>query len=384
MMRLMLPLPRFLSPREVFTGTGTINALRALGAVRTSVLASAPILEDDELVKKIRKAIGSLLIQLLRVPNGEPILTRLEPLLAEISAFRPDWIIAIGGGAAIDTGKLAWILYEHPGIDRVSISRAFALPPLRGKARFAALPTTSGSGSEVSSAAVYQEHKGAGKKMVVSHELLPDVVVLDPTLTLGLPKHAIAASGMDALSHAVEGYVSRFSNPLVDIFAEDAVRLIFEWLPHCLRQPGDLNARLQMMIAAMLGGWVQNIKLPGIGHAIAHQLGALGISHGMAAGIMLCPAIMTNMSNPGVKAKYDQLAARVGLSGTGELLAKIENLATDIGFSQMAQEALEGVRESIVSRKGAFIDLALKDPCARANPVSLDAERLAGLIEHIL
>jgi alcohol dehydrogenase class IV len=154
MLRLRLPLPRFLSAGEVFAGKGSLAALRGLDAVRAVVLCSRSMLRDPQMVKRITGAVNAHDVRLLEAPAGEPDLPKLQPVMREVAAFQPDWIIAIGGGSVLDAGKLLWIFHEHPDADLGRIARPFALPPLRGKCRFAAVPTTAGTGSEVSSSTI--------------------------------------------------------------------------------------------------------------------------------------------------------------------------------------------------------------------------------------
>jgi alcohol dehydrogenase class IV len=143
----------------------------------------------------------------------------LEDAVAALRAFRPDWIVAIGGGSVLDGAKLCWARYEHPHFPTEKLDRPFALPPLRSLSRFVAVPTSAGTGSESSSTAVFTE-SGTGRKIpAVTHDFLPDIAILDPRLTVDLPPEWTAMTAFDALGHALEGYVSALENPLVDRLA---------------------------------------------------------------------------------------------------------------------------------------------------------------------
>lgn len=384
MLKIMLPIPRFFGAGEVFAGKGCLGSLRALGAARAAVIISGSILADESLLYKIKKSIGAIEIQFFQAPKGEPTLTGLEPLVRGVSEFRPDWIVAIGGGSVIDAAKLVWVFYEHPDVEADLITRPFALPSMRGKARLVAVPTTSGTGSEVSSASVFFDPESGSKKMVVSHDLLPDIVVLDPTLMLGLPKHVIASSGMDALAHAIEGYVSRFQNPMLDIQAEAAARLIFEYLPQYYEEPEALEICQQMMIAAMMAGWVQNLKVPGAGHALAHQMGRFGVSHGLACGLMLIPSIKINAKEESIKAKYEQFSVRIGLEGLDTLLERIEGLRRLIGLDKSLGRMVKDGENALLREKNAIVQDALNDPCTRANPKPLSKESFEEMLEQVI
>ncbi len=383
MLRLRLPLPRFVSAGEIFAGKGSLAALRGLDAVRAAVLCSRSVLRDPEMVKRITGAVNAHDVRLLEAPAGEPDLPKLQPVMREVAAFQPDWIIAIGGGSVLDAGKLLWIFHEHPDADLGRIARPFALPPLRGKCRFAAVPTTAGTGSEVSSSTILTDTTGR-KLPIVSHDLLPDVAVLDPTLTLGVPPVVVASAGLDALAHALEGYVSRFANPLADTFAESAVRTLLAKLPATQTRPDDADVRLEVMQAAMLAGWVQNLKVPGIGHAIAHQLGHFGIAHGTACGALLAPAITFNAADAAVRQKYDRLAAVLGLHDTAGLLAAIGELRGKLGAGQGLGASVPEGAPAIRARLPEITSGALADICARANPRTLDAAAVEGVLAAAL
>ncbi len=371
MLRIRLPLARFVSAGEVFVGKGSLGALRALDAARALVLVSRSIARDPEFAARVAAGVNAHAVKVVAAPTGEPDMTAVSAVLLEVNAFQPDWIVAVGGGSVLDLGKLVWVFYEHPDATLAQLARPFSLPGLRGKCRFAAVPTTAGTGSEVSSATVVADETGT-KIAVVSHDLLPDVVVLDPALTVGVPQSVVASAGLDALAHAIEGYVSRFPNPLADTFAESATRTLFQVLPATWTNPEDPDARLEAMQAAMLAGWVQNLKVPGVGHAIAHQLGRLGIAHGAACGALLAPSIRFNAAQPATRARYDRLARAVGLRDCVELCGRIDELRAAIGSGQGLGELAGGGAAALEAEHATIAAGALRDICARANPRLLD------------
>ncbi len=371
-LRLRLPLPRFLSAGEVFTGKGSLGALRGLDAARAAVIVSGSLLKVAGMSEKIAASIQAHDVRVWSAPTGEPTLEKLAPLLAELNAFQPDWIVAIGGGSVIDAAKLLWVFYEHPDLNLERATRPFALPALRGKARFVAAPTTAGTGSEVSSSAVFGDERGR-KIPLVSHDLLPDVVVLDPALVAGVPPAVAVSAGLDALAHAVEGYVSRFANPLADVFAETATRTLLEKLPAAIARRDDLDLQLEVMHAAMLAGWVQNLKVPGVGHALAHQLGSLGIAHGAACGALLVASVEFNATDDSVRRRYDKLASAIGASDTNGLVEKLRDIRRALGATAGLASLAAGGRAAIAERKSEILAGALADVCARANPRTLDA-----------
>jgi alcohol dehydrogenase class IV len=363
----------------VFFGPGSIGALRALNASKAALLVSRSLLADEDTAPLIRKSVGALDLLTLQAPIGETNLQRLDPIIGELSEFRPDWIVAVGGGSVLDSGKVVWAFYEHPDADLELITRPFALPALRGRARFAAVPTTAGTGSEVSSSAVVFDERVGQKRFLVSHELLPDLAILDPALTTKVPPRSVASSGLDALAHAIEGYVSKFANPFVDLMAEKAAAVIFQTLPKSLEEPSNLEARLLMMEAAMLAGWVQNLKIPGIGHALAHQMASFGVPHGMASGAFLAPSITANCSDPAVREKYRRLARSLDLDGEGHLIERIHELRRAIDVAQPLSAGMPGGAEAFAGKVKELERHVLADPCARANPVPVTPEMIQAM-----
>ncbi|MEO0794234.1 MAG: iron-containing alcohol dehydrogenase [Verrucomicrobiota bacterium] len=371
MLQLRVPLPRFVSAGEVLGGAGSIGALRALDAARVAVLASPSVLsKHGELLKR---SMGAEAVELIGMPRGEPALGKLAPVLAQMESFQPDWIVAVGGGSVLDGAKIAWIFYEHPAVDHDRIFRVGGVPTLRGKARLVAVPTTTGTGSEVSSSALLLDDRTGSKRALVSHDLLPDVAILDPRLAVGCPRDVIVNAGMDALAHAVESYVSRLKNPLADSLAEKAASEILSALPSFAKQPEDERLCEKMMNSSLLAGWVQNQKVPGVGHAIAHQLGGFGVAHGHATGRLLAPAITYNCQSAEVRQQYDSLANAVGLSSAEELAEKIRSLVETLEMPALDGKFDESM-ESIVTG-------AIEDPCARMNPLPVEAKAVEQILE---
>ena len=383
MLRMRVPVPRFVSAGEIFVGPGSVASLRALSASRAVLLVSPSIVRDTALLEQLKKSVGALSLEVVISAPGEPSIESLQNALASVTEFGPDWLIAVGGGSVIDAGKVIWVLYEHPDIDLELISRPFALPRMRGRCRFAAVPTTAGTGAEVSSAAVLIDPATGRKRFVVSHELLPDVAVLDPRLMAGLPAPAMISASLDALAHAIEGYVSVVPNSLVDSFAHEAVMSLFRELPRGLPAADDVERRLALMIASLLAGWVQNHRPPGIGHAVAHQLGRYGAPHGTACGVLLPAAMRVNLRNDAVRRGYDRLAAHVGLGSADHLVGKVEDTLAALGVSRSLPQALPSAANATNGDRARIIADAKADICARTNAVPLDDALLNDFLDLV-
>lgn len=372
--KLFLPLGRFFTPGEVFVGAGSLGVIATLNAARVAVIISPSASKDERIRATLDKALRRTVSVVVDAPSGEPVLSRLQPAMERVAEFRPDWIVAVGGGAVMDAAKLIWAFYEHPGLSQAQWSRPQALPALRGKARFAAVPTLPGSGSEASSTATFQLDADGRKAFLVSHELQPDIAILDPQLARGVPPATFATSALDALAHAVEGYGSRFANPLTDMAAEGATRRILEGLDHAVASPDDMPARAEIMTAAFLGGTVQNFAIPGLGHAIAHQLAFKGVPHALSTGALLAPGIEINgRSNAETRARYDRLGRAAGVADAEGLRAAIAALADTHGLTRGFRERTAGVDWT----DAAFLEGVLADPCARANPAPAGPELVA-------
>ena len=281
----------------------------------------------------------------------------------------------MGGGSVIDTGKLIWIMYEHPDITETQLSKAFSIPNMRGKAGFVAVPTTAGTGSEVSSAAVFKFSKDSSKQFAVSHDLLPDIAILDSNFIINIPRKIKVNSAMDALAHSLEGYVSIFRNSYTQDLAEQSIRNIFSSMNDYVVN-SDIKAADTMLRASNLAGIVQNISIPGLGHAISHSLSNHDISHGLACGRFLPIAMMINSQKEIVGDLYDTLAIKLNLKDGNALIEKINNFLEEFEVT-ISQKLLS----SLKTNKN-FIENTLIDPTARANPIRLSEEHVVEALER--
>jgi len=301
-------------------------------------------------------------------------------------------VVALGGGSAIDAAKAMRLLHEHPQLSVRELTLPFLdarkrvaeYPQLAHKTRLVAVPTTAGTGSEVSPAAVLTAEDR--KVTLVDYTLVPDMAVVDPTLTLTMPPEMTADTGVDALTHALEAYVSIFASPYTDALCLQAIHLILESLPRAYAHGDDLTARTAMANAATIAGLAFSNAFLGVNHALAHATGArFHIAHGRANAIFLPHVLRYNaglprkfMPAPGYGAyiapeKYAQAAAVVGLGGRSEqdrrarLFARVEELLGEVGMPRslaeqgVAAEAFEGAVPDLI--KAAF-----EDPSGRTNP----------------
>lgn len=291
--------------------------------------------------------------------------------------FQPDLIVALGGGSPMDAAKAMWVLYEHPEITTLEqLAPPNKIPPLRNKARLVCIPTTAGSASEVSRSIVISDDETGTKHGIGDMQMMPDVAILDPVLTSTMPPRVTAHTGIDALTHATEAYVSGRANYLSDILAKDAVREIFEYLPKACEEGDNLDYREHMLNASMVAGLAfTNVSL-GIVHSMAHTLGSFfGIPHGLANGMLNPYIIEFNSANPTAAARYQALADEVGAD---DYIQANRDLNARIGIPATVRAEVPD-EQDYMAKVPAMAQMALADGCTKTNPVIPSLEQLEEL-----
>lgn len=322
-----------------------------------------------------------------------------------MDSFKPDVIIALGGGSAMDAAKGMWLFYEHPDADVGAMKlkfmdirkRVYKFPELGRKAKLVAIPTTSGTGSEVTSFAVITDKESDIKYPLADYELTPDVAIIDPEFVMSLPKAITADTGLDVLTHAIEAYVSVLASDYTDALAIAAIKIIFKYLPRAFADGSDAEAREKMHNASCMAGMAFSNAFLGINHSLAHKVGAeFPISHGRANAVLLPYVIAYNAKKPdkftiwpknevfAADRRYAEIAEAIGRAGK-TVEEGVENL---IGAVRELMETLEmpqsfkacGVdKKEFESRIPTLADRAYEDQCTGANPKQpkvSDLERL--------
>jgi len=295
--------------------------------------------------------------------GGNPVESQVIAGAAACKAHEADALVAVGGGAALDVGKAVALMAGHPGeLFDYEDGKPAARPVDRPIPFIVALPTTSGTGSEVGRSSVISDDKTHVKRIVFSPRLLAPVVLADPELTLGLPPHITAATGMDALSHCIEAFLSKGFHPLCDGIALEGVHLAAGSLVNCYRDPGRLQARCDMMASSLMGA-VAFQKGLGVTHSCAHALSAVcDMHHGLANALMLAPCMRFNL--PSVPARLARLAVAAGAGATPEdFVTWLEGLTKDLDMPNGLRQA--GVSEAQLD---ALTEIAVKDVCHPCNP----------------
>ncbi len=348
--------------------------------------------------KRITDLLDEMNIQHVTFFEVEP-----DPTLAcakkgaeAMRAFEPDCIVALGGGSAMDAAKIMWTLYEYPEVNFMDLAmrfmdirkRVYGFPKLGVKANFIAIPTTAGTGSEVTPFAVITDEKTGIKYPLADYELLPNVAIVDADLMMDMPKGLTAASGIDALTHSLEAYASMLASDYTDGMALKALKIIFEYLPAAYENgPSDAKAREKMADASTLAGMAFANAFLGICHSMAHKLGAMHhLPHGVANALLINEVIRFNMSDNPVKMgafsqyhypktaeRYAEIASFVGIRGASDeemvekLIQKIDELKATIGIKGSIKEY--GVDEKyFLDTLDEMVEQAFDDQCTGANP----------------
>ncbi len=309
------------SPRIIFTGRIGSMALAMLGSFMCE-RKKAFILSDTVVERHARSVAkdfeeAGFQTTVWNEAAPEPPVTLAEKCAAAMTKFEPDLIIAVGGGSTIDLAKAAWILYELPGYALRGVNPLMPMG-LRKKALLVAYPTTSGTGSEVTWASVLTDDSVTPpvKIELVSAEIIPDFAVLLPEFTVGIPPKLTAGTGLDALTHSVDGYLTCYDNDMSDALAIKSIELVFKFLPRAYKTPNDTEARYRMQRAATMAGLAFGNSQAALTHSLGHAVGKVfGIHHGIAVGIFIPYSIQyySRASN-----KYVQLAKEIGIEAKDE------------------------------------------------------------------
>lgn len=306
--------------------------------------------------------------------KNEPTLDEIKGTLAELENFQPDVIIAIGGGSVIDGSKICRLFYEFPYFDVTKPNFNF----LSFKTKFIAVPTTVGSGAEVSSAAVLYNTLEGKKEMIVHQALRPDVVVLDSTFIENSKKEFVLSSSLDAMAHIVEGYVSNMDNPVSDILAEKGLQIFYEEL-----SKGDFSKVdfLRLQYACYIGGLVQNHCIVGAAHAIAHQLTGFGFSHAKSVGLLLIPVVTENAKYETSNKKYKKLFDEAGIGSIETYICFINSIIDESIESSLKENLKKTLENNISDQK--FIKNVIEDRGGKGNPVPITEEYIKNIIKEL-
>ncbi|WP_455538526.1 bifunctional acetaldehyde-CoA/alcohol dehydrogenase [Terrisporobacter sp.] len=391
----------FKVPPRIYHEMGSIEYLQKLPDVNRVMIVTDKTMDELGYIKKIkyqlRKRENEIMIEVLSNVETDPSIDTVMNGAYEMAKFKPDTIIALGGGSSIDAAKGMWLFYENPQVkfDDLKLKfmdmrkRIYKFPSLGKLAKFVAIPTTSGSGSEVTSFAVIADKKNNIKYPLAYYELTPDVAIIDSQFVMSLPKEVIADTGLDVLTHGIEAYVSVMSTDYTDALALKAIQMVFEYLPKSYKNdnsPECMEAREKMHNASCMAAMAFANAFLGINHSLAHKLGAhFGIPHGRANAILLPHIIEYNSQIPTkftsfskyknfvADKKYNQISKALGLKsnsieeGVKSLIDAIKNLMIELNEpTSIAKCGIE--KEKYFDSIEQLSMEAFEDQCTSSNP----------------
>ena len=390
----------FRAPEKVYIKKGclpvALNELRDMGKTRAFVVTGPHLYKTGaaEPVLKKLQALGLQCSVFFDVPN-DPTLACARAGAAQMAAFKPDVILALGGGSAMDAAKIMWVLYEHPEADFADMAmrfsdirkRIYKFPKMGEKATFIAIPTSAGTGSEVTPFAVITDESTGIKYPLADYELMPNMAIVDTDFHMTAPKGLTAASGIDAVSHALEAYASVMATDYTDGLALRALQTLFKYLPRAYDNGGDVEAREKVANAATMAGMAFANAFLGVMHSMAHKLGAFHhIAHGLANALMMDEVIRFNSceaptrmgtfpqyDHPRAMARYAEIAEALGCGGETDaekvdaLLEKIDALKARIGIKPSIRDYVPD-EEAFLATLDEMTEQAFDDQCTGANP----------------
>lgn len=378
---------RFTIPRDLYFGEDAVDYLKnAKGSKAIIVIGSERLIKDGT-VPKVKENLKEANIE-TRVFCGvenDPSVATVRKGVEMMNEFNPDLIIGIGGGSPIDAAKAMWIFYEHPEFTFEEAAKPFNLPELRQKAKFIAIPTTSGTATEVTSFSVITDNETGVKYPIADYNITPDIAIVDTNLVQTMPKSLVANTGMDALTHAIEAYVSNARNPITDALAMKSIEMVVANLYDSFE--GKSQARKDMHIAQNLAGMAFSNAILGIVHSMAHKTGKIfDIPHGLANAIYLPAAIQFNAKT--AKYAYADIARRLGLVGNTEdelvesLVKLVKDLRNKMGMANSLKEF--GISEEMFRENlDSIAETSVADPCTGTNPREISVEEMKNLFEAV-
>ena len=378
---------RFTLPRDLYWGKGSLENLKTLQGKKAVLVLGGGSMKRFGFVDKAVAYLKEAGIETKLFENVEPD-PSVETVMkgaAVMREFEPDWIISMGGGSPIDAAKAMWVFYEYPECTFEEILTPFSFPELRKKAKFCAIPSTSGTATEVTAFSVITDYAKGIKYPLADFNITPDVAIVDPELAETMPKHLVAYTGMDALTHAVEAYVSTLHGTFTDPLALKAIQIVNDELTKSY--DGDMASREEIHYGQCLAGMAFSNALLGIVHSMAHKTGAAfstgHITHGLANAMYLPYVIKYNAKEAEAKKRYETIAAYLGLEASVDALCnRIVELNNYMGIPNTLKEF--GIKEDEFKEKISEIAKnAVGDACTGSNPRSIDPETMEKLFTYI-
>ena len=384
---------RFTLPRDLYHGKDAIEALKTLTGKKAFVVVGGGSMKRfgflDKVVDYLKEA--GMEVELFEGVEPDPSVETVMKGAKAMEAFQPDWIVAMGGGSPIDAAKAMWAFYEYPDTSFDDLIIPFNFPTLRTKAKFCAIPSTSGTATEVTAFSVITDYSKGIKYPLADFNITPDVAIVDPALAETMPKKLTAHTGMDAMTHAIEAYVSTLNCEYTDPLALHAIEMINEYLIPSYN--GDMEARDKMHDAQCLAGMAFSNALLGIVHSMAHKTGAAysggHIVHGCANAMYLPKVIKYNSKEPEAAARYAKIARFINLTGntdeelTDALIARIREMNKALDIPTCIKDYEGGIidEKEFMDKLPTVAELAVGDACTGSNQRAITPAEMEQLLK---
>lgn len=375
--------PMKLAGSELVFGEGCLEYIKTIPEKKVAIVLGGKSMEKTGILKKVEDLFKENGAETTVICGVEP-----EPHFAtvlrganEMKAFQPDLIVALGGGSVMDAAKTMWVYYEHEELTKLEdVMPPNKFPKLRSKSKFCCIPSTSGTASEVSRSVVISDEAGI-KHGLGNMEMMPDIAICDPLVTVSMPPHVTAETGLDALTHALEALVSNRANYLSDILAKQAVKDIIAYLPKAYDDGKNMEAREYMINASMVAGLAfTNVSL-GIVHSMAHTIGSyFGVSHGLGDAVILPYIIAYNMANEEAKEKYSNMANE--LHENDEMDEVVRVLNQKVGIASCLKEVINDEKKYLDQIED-MAKMALADGCTKTNPIIPSLDEMKELFKQV-
>lgn len=384
---------RFTLPRDLYHGKGSIEELKNLTGKKAFVVVGGGSMKRFGFLDKVENALkeAGMEVQLFEGVEPDPSVDTVMKGAEAMRAFEPDWIVAMGGGSPIDAAKAMWAFYEYPNTTFEDLCIPFNFPTLRTKAHFCAIPSTSGTATEVTAFSVITDYNKGIKYPLADFNITPDVAIVDPDLAEKMPQKLTAHTGMDAMTHAIEAYVSTLHCDYTDALALHAIRMIHDDLKKSY--DGDMEARDRMHNAQCLAGMAFSNALLGIVHSMAHKTGAAysggHIVHGCANAMYLPKVIKYNSKNEEAAKRYAEIATFIGLEANSTealvdaLIAELKKMNASLNIPACIKDYEGGIidEKEFMDKLPKVAELAIADACTGSNPRQPSQEEMEKLLK---
>lgn len=372
----------FLIPPNVQFSEDSLDYLSTLKGNKAVLVTGGSSMRKFGFLDKSSKLLAKAGIESMVIDGVEPnpsvktVIDGKEKMLD----FEPDWIIAIGGGSALDAAKIMWAFYEHPDLEFEDIIEVNSIPELRNKAKFIAIPSTSGTASEITAFSVITDTEKKIKYPIVSPEIIPDIAIVDPQIPATMPPHITANTGMDVLAHAIEAYVSTNASDYTDPLAMKAINIVFDYLETAVEDGDNMEAREKMHNASTMAGMAFSNSSLGIVHSLAHKIGGeLHITHGLANAVLMPYVIEYNYDS--AQDKFNNIENNLEINSLADA---IRELNKKVGIPSSFQEIdwLDYSDEDFENIVDRMSKNALEDPCTLTNPEEPSVKDMKTIYEN--